>query len=337
MAKIVLGIATSHGPLLVMPPEQWSHRVEADKRHPGHPYRDGTYKFDELVELRAGEGLDKQIGLEVRQKRFDACQTAIAKLADLFTAAKPDIAVIIGNDQMEIFADANLPAMMVYFGETIENVPFNAEQLKRLPPGIAISEPNHHGPTAETYPGQPELARHLIATLIDRDFDIATSKSLPSVPTSNSTGIPHAFGFVYRRIMQDRLVPSVPVFVNGYYPPNQPKTARCLALGKVLAQAIAGWDRDLRVAVIGSGGMSHFVVDEEFDHRFLAAFQKRDTASLVALPEFYYRSGTSELKNWIPLYGAMLETGLAMNLIDYVPCYRSPAGTGSGMGFAYWQ
>jgi len=26
-----------------------------------------------------------------------------------------------------------------------------------------------------------------------------------------------------------------------------------------------------------------------------------------------------------------------MTLIDYVPCYRSEAGTGSGMGFAYWK
>ena len=34
---------------------------------------------------------------------------------------------------------------------------------------------------------------------------------------------------------------------------------------------------------------------------------------------------------------AMAEAGLQMQLIDYVPCYRSEAGTGSGMGFAYWK
>ena len=30
-------------------------------------------------------------------------------------------------------------------------------------------------------------------------------------------------------------------------------------------------------------------------------------------------------------------TGLTMDLIDYVPCYRSLAGTGTAMGFAVWS
>src|SRR5262249_26308983 len=55
--------------------------------------------------------------------------------------------------------------------------------------------------------------------------------------------------------------PAVPFFTNTFYPPNQPSVRRCFSLGKALADAIASWDADLRVAVIGSGGMSHFVVD----------------------------------------------------------------------------
>ena len=57
MARIVLGMAASHGPLLATPPEQWDQRVEADKRNPALIYRDGTFKFDELARLRAGENL----------------------------------------------------------------------------------------------------------------------------------------------------------------------------------------------------------------------------------------------------------------------------------------
>ena len=39
-----------------------------------------------------------------------------------------------------------------------------------------------------------------------------------------------------------------------------------------------------------------------------------------------------------PLAGAMMGSGLRMTLLlDYAPCYRSEAGTGSGMGFAYWR
>ena len=57
MAKIVLGMAASHGPLLATPPEQWGGRVEADRRNPALVYRDGTFKFEELAKLRARENL----------------------------------------------------------------------------------------------------------------------------------------------------------------------------------------------------------------------------------------------------------------------------------------
>jgi len=61
MAKIVLGMGASHGPLLATPPEQWDQRVEADRRNPALAYRDGTFKFEELAKLRAGERLEEQI------------------------------------------------------------------------------------------------------------------------------------------------------------------------------------------------------------------------------------------------------------------------------------
>lgn len=336
MAKIVLGIGTSHGPLLGTPPEQWDQRVEADRRHPGHPFRGGTYTYDQLVKLRASEHLDRQSSVEVRRERFEACQGHIATLARAFAETKPDVAVVIGNDQMEIFGDANIPAFMVYYGDAIENVPFTDAQKAKLPPGIAISEPNHHGPTFESYPGLPRLGLHLIGALIERDFDVASSRRLPLAGETHS-GIPHAYGFVYRRIMGKNVVPSVPVFVNTFYPPNQPRAGRCFEMGRELAKAIESWDADLRVAVIGSGGLSHFAVDEEFDHAFMDAMRRRDGLALTEFPAHYYRSGTSEMKNWIPLAGAMMHAGLEMNMLEYVPCYRSEAGTGNGMGFARWQ
>jgi 3-O-methylgallate 3,4-dioxygenase len=50
-----------------------------------------------------------------------------------------------------------------------------------------------------------------------------------------------------------------------------------------------------------------------------------------------FRSGTSETKNWITTAGAVSNTKLKMNLVDYVPCYRSEAGTGNAMAFATWE
>ena len=203
MAKIVLGMGASHGPLLATPPEQWGGRVEADRRNPALVYRDGTFKFEELEKLRAKENLEQQIELPIKQKRYDACQRAMAEMARVFKEAKPDVAVLVGNDQMEVFEDANIPAFLVCFGETVDNIPFSEEQKKRLPPGIEIAEPNHHGKTAQTYPGHPKLGRHLIEKLVQHDFDVAASARLPQSASSNISGLPHAYGFIYRRIMQE--------------------------------------------------------------------------------------------------------------------------------------
>ena len=53
------------------------------------------------------------------------------------------------------------------------------------------------------------------------------------------------------------------------------------------------------------------------------------------LPTGILRSGTSEALNWITAGGAL--SGLSFELLDYIPAYRSPAGTGVGMAFATWN
>ena len=43
------------------------------------------------------------------------------------------------------------------------------------------------------------------------------------------------------------------------------------------------------------------------------------------------------LKNWIAAAGALFETDLAGDVVEYQPCYRSEAGTGTANGFVYWN
>ena len=336
MAEIVLGLGTSHGPMLSTPWEKWDGRVAADRKNAAHPFRGATYNFDELVELRRGEQLSNEITPAKWQARSAACEAAIATLAERFEAAAPDVAVIVGNDQEELFTAENFPAICVFWGETIANGPRSEEQIANLPPGIAISERGHAPPEESVYPGCPALGRHIIESLIDRDFDVAASSVQPA-GTGYVNGIPHAFGFIYRQIMKDQPVPSVPVMINTFYPPNQPTAARCYAYGTALTEAIESWDSDLRVAVIASGGLSHFVIDEDLDRTVLDAFHANDRDALIALPENLYQSGSSEIKNWIPVSAAMTGAGKKMTLVDYVPCYRSEAGTGNAMGFAVWE
>jgi hypothetical protein len=136
--------------------------------------------------------------------------------------------------------------------------------------------------------------------------------------------------------LRDKPMPIVPVLINTYFPPNQPTAKRCYDYGKALGRAIKSWDTKARVAVAASGGMSHFVIDEALDKRLIDALLNRDEAALTSEPEYSFRSGNSEIKNWIIVAGICAETDMEMTVHDYVPCYRSEAGTGSGMAFATW-
>jgi OH-DDVA oxygenase/3-O-methylgallate 3,4-dioxygenase len=130
-------------------------------------------------------------------------------------------------------------------------------------------------------------------------------------------------------------VPIVPMFVNTYYPPNVPSAARCYDLGRALRRAIESWQCDARVAVIASGGLTHFVIDEELDRLVLDSIAAGDDAALAGISRDRLRSGNSEILNWVAAAGAL--EGLSAAILDYVPGYRTPAGTGTGMAFARWE
>jgi 3-O-methylgallate 3,4-dioxygenase len=322
-------MGTSHGPMLSTPPDGWDLRLPDDRRI-RHHYRNRTWTFDELVELRKNERLDRQITPEVWRTRHAACRNAITKLAAVFDQVKPDIAVIVGNDQMEIFSDRLIPAFSVLWGDQIINSMHTAERLARMPPGVAVAVPGHIPPGGATYPAVKGLGRHIIETAIRDEFDVAAMTALPRDET------PHAYGFVYRQIMSDRVIPSVPVVLNTFYPPNQPTVKRCYEFGKSIVRAIKSWDNEARIALIASGGLTHFVIDEAVDQTILAAMRDRSVSRLTDLGEGIFQAGTSEVKNWIPVAGAMADLEFDMHLVDYVPCYRSEAGTGNAMGFVYW-
>jgi hypothetical protein len=200
---------------------------------------------------------------------------------------------------------------------------------------VARAEADRTPSVHTDYPCSPELGRHMIESVIADGFDVAQLTKLPTGEIG-SNAVPHAYGFVYRRIMRDKVPLQVPVLVNTFYPPNQPPAGRCFQFGRALARAVTSWPKDIKVAFIASGGMTHFVLDESLDHELLAAMRAGDASKLAGIPENLFQAGTSEIKNWIVVAGVMAEAGLKMSLVDYVPCYRSEAGTGSAMGFARW-
>ena len=103
MAEIVLGIGSSHGPLLSTPPEQWDLRAKADRENKSHWYRGKTYDYESLLKERA-PGFANEIGVETRRAALRAVPASPSRrLARSSTTCRPDAVVIVGNDQREFF------------------------------------------------------------------------------------------------------------------------------------------------------------------------------------------------------------------------------------------
>jgi aromatic ring-opening dioxygenase catalytic subunit (LigB family) len=340
MANIVFGFGSSHGPLLSTPGEKWDLRAAADRANPSLEYRGGSYTFPELVEFRKGEkDFHKEIEIQVREERHQRNQRALDRLGQKLAEVNPDVIVVVGDDQHEWFHDDVQPSFSIYNASQVVNTGLDAEKVKTMQPGLAISAAANHPPEDQTYPVEKSLADEIIGQVMEDEFDIAVSSEQPH-DKDGMIGVGHAVGFIYRRILKDRPIPVVPILLNTFFPPNQPTPKRCYNFGESIGRGIQKWNganKNKRVAVCASGGISHFVVDEDFDHRMLTAIKERDTKTIFAEPNSFFRSGTSETKNWICAAGILSNTNLKMNLIDYVPCYRSEAGTGSGMGYATWE
>ena len=335
MAEITLGIGTSHGPLLMLEPENWDIRTASDKTFPGHPFKGKVYKYDELLSLRRNNYLAQMNALETRRAHYDRCQRQLDRLGARLRAEAPDAMVIMGDDHKEWFLDDKLPAITVYTGA--EAVNRGTKGPLHSSDSITQVSARRHLDHDVAYPCAGDLAHRIVQQAIDDEFDIAISATAPLADDGGPKCLGHAFTFVVRRLLNDAPIPMVPIIVNTYYPPNQPSAKRCFAFGRSIGRAVRGWGRKAKIAVIASGGLSHFAIDEEFDQRVIAALTAGDGDALAAEPESLYQSGSSEAKCWVMAAGALAETALKFDLYDYVPCYRSEAGTGNAMGFAVWE
>ncbi|HZK89050.1 MAG TPA: hypothetical protein VFC56_02785 [Stellaceae bacterium] len=327
MAKLVVGMGTSHTPMLNAPPTDWPRFLERDSKRSNLLDTDGNPTTYEAQLKRAPAEIAAQIAPERMQARHAAVEAAMSRLGDYLREARLDTLIVVGDDQDELYHPENMPGILVYYGATIRNLPMTP--VANPDWGWRASARWHEERAPRDYPVDASLARHLIDALIDREFDIAASDRVPA-----GAGEGHAIGFVHRRIMKD-IVPVVPVCINTYYPPNQPTPRRCYKFGQAIRKAVESFPGDIRVGVIGSGGLSHFVVDEALDRGFLDMLRRKDAEGIQNLPRRLLNSGSSEIRNWICVGGAVEH--LALEWSHYEPGYRTQAGTGTGLGFAFWS
>jgi 3-O-methylgallate 3,4-dioxygenase len=331
MAKIVLGLGTSHTPMLLASDETLPRFLETDQKikHRDKEGRPATYA--ELLE-KADPKMADMVAPAQLVARQNTARAAIAHLSQTLANAKLDTLIVMGDDQDESYLEDCRPTFAIYYGETILNSNEQHEQYhKRFPEWYVKNRQGFFEDSKpREYPVDAKLAVHLIDWLMDNGFDIASSKNM-----RKGEGEGHAVAYVHRRVMDDKKpVPVVPVFLNTYFPPNQPRPKRCYALGQAIRKAVEAYPGDARIGIIASGGLSHFLVDEDFDRAILKACADKNAAFLQNLPRNKLNAGSSEILNWVGIAGACEH--LDLNWFEYVPGYRTPAGTGTGLSFASW-
>lgn len=327
MARIVLGIGSSHTPMLALPADEWLIRAKADYENPKLNLSDG--RMLSYQELLADTPRLREVKVEALAAQAESCQRALDRLADALEAAKPDVVLIVGDDQQELFDASNQPAIAIYWGDLVrthseyedEGLP---DWVKRVGDAYLMSE-------VHELRGAPELGFELIRGLIQRGIDVG---SCADVKDPKAAGFGHAFGFIAKRIMKEKDIPVLPILLNTYYPPNVPTARRCHEIGLALRDAILSSKTSAKVAIVASGGLSHFVVDEALDRRVLAGLRRGAEDILKGIEESALNSGSSEILNWVMVSAAVSD--LPFDGAEYHPIYRTPAGTGVGVCFATW-
>ena len=349
MAKIVGGFGSGHTPLMSVPGEMWGVYAQNDPRNRElvKMPEGKRVTYDELLAV-ADPRIKDQVNEETFVRKFQNIQKGLDEMNTRFGQLNPDVVVMFGDDQDEVFFEDNYPMINVYWGETMKMLPRNIPPEMNEAMKIAMRA---YGDKERDYPVDSELGMHIIESLADQDFDVSHSRYQKEAyggsigpatwyldrkreTAPRPFGMPHAFAFPVVRWFGGHSPAIVPITINTCYPPNWISPKRAYALGRAVRNAVEQWDSGKTVAFACSGGLSHFVVDEEIDRLALKGMAEANGELLGSLPRHRLQSATTEILNWVAAAGAMGET--PMDLITYQPGYRSPAGTGCGCAVGRW-
>jgi len=204
---------------------------------------------------------------------------------------RPDVVVVFYNDHgLNFFLD-KIPTFAVGA----------ASEYRHADEGWGL-------PVSQPYPGDAELSWHLINSLVADEFDVTMCQEML---------VDHAFTIPLALLWPEpdsRPVRTVPIAINTVQHPL-PSPARCLKLGRSVGRAIASFDRDIKVLILGTGGLSHQLdgaragfINKDFDLMCLDKLANDPDAlarySSLQIVEAAGSQGV-ELLNWIAMRGAL--------------------------------
>jgi len=283
---LVAAVAASHAPnILLEPGEEWE-------------------EFMRLHYRMAPGAASSKPSLEAQQKLRREAEKAFGVLRSHLEAAKPDVLIVVANDQFVNFFFNNIPTFFITLADEVEG---------------QFTRHRFH------YRNHKELGRAILKAGLKKGIDFAFGER---VELQHTQVVPLHF------LLPEPKIPILPVYVNTWVDPL-PTPERCYVVGKLIRE-VADGEKE-RIAILATGGLSHFPgsprigeIDAEFDHQLLEILREGKGRTLADYSlEQLQQAGDSEFLNWMVVLGAVGDAKAQAT-------YYMPDQVATGWGFAHW-
>lgn len=242
------------------------------------------------------------------KEKADECWKAFETVRRRIKELEVDTVIVIGDDHYTIHGPNCIPSILIGIGDV----------SGPIEPWLGVERVN--------IPNNEPLARHIMSHGHHNGVDWAFAKTMT---LDHSCYVPW-----HHAVREVEGVKMIPVYLNAGVDPLIP-TRRCYEVGQAIAKAVFASDSDARVAVYGTGGMSHWPgmarmgdVNEEWDHKLIELIRAGDADALIALADQDVLkdggNGGLELRNWVCAMGAIGK--LKGDIITYQAMYEWVCG-----------
>jgi aromatic ring-opening dioxygenase catalytic subunit (LigB family) len=253
----------------------------------------------------APQGSASRPTLEQQKKLRRDAELAFTVLRADLQEAKPDVLIVVANDQFVNFFWNNIPTFFVATGDEVKG---------------QFTRHRFH------YRNHKELGKALVRAGMDKGIDFSFGEHIELQHTQT---VPLYF------LLREPNIPILPVYVNTWVDPA-PSPRRCFQVGELIRE-VADHAKE-RVAILGTGGLSHFPgsprigeIDESFDHKLLEVMRQGKGGSLVDYSvQDLLQAGDTEFLNWMVVIGAV--GNVKATYTSYMPDFVA-----TGWGFVSWK
>jgi aromatic ring-opening dioxygenase catalytic subunit (LigB family) len=284
---LVSALAASHAPNILL--------------EPGREWED----FMDLHYSMAPQGSASRPTFEQQKKLRQDAESAFATLRKDLEDAKPDVLIVVANDQFVNFFWNNIPTFFVTVGDEVEG---------------HFTRHHFH------YRNHKDLGKAIVRAGMERGIDFSYGEKIELQHTQN---VPLYF------LLREPKIPILPIYVNTWVDPA-PSPARCYQVGELIRTVAANSNE--RIAILATGGLSHFPgsprigeIDEGFDHKLLEVLRQGKGKTLVDYSvQDLLQAGDTEFLNWMVVIGAVGEAKASYT--SYMPDFVA-----TGWGFVSWK